>query len=128
MMTRSDGVETGADDPQAVAEIADLDLLRRDDVVRRRRSGRCGRTGPAARRRPARAAAGAGVAIRQPDAGEAAGGQRQSVFGTVARAWIVPLERSRALSTKSSVPSWVKSVSRRRARSAPCRRAGPFCF
>src|SRR5580692_8828278 len=55
------------------------------------------------------------------------GVRRPSVFGTVARAWMVPLERLRVLSMKSSVPSWVKLFS---SASEICTlsASGPPCF
>src|SRR5439155_107467 len=42
------------------------------------------------------------------------GARNRSGFGTVARAWMVPLERSSALSMKSSVPSRPRFVSSER--------------
>ena len=122
-ITRSDGVETGADDPEAVAQIADLDLLRRDhvveadgqdDVVRlirqhggvrheqgwRRRGDFDADAGEAARRQET-------VGIRDGGAGmDRAAGAIEGVVDEVERALMGEVG------------------SRRRARSAPCRRAG----
>ena len=55
--------------------------------------------------------AGAGGATAKRTRANAPGVRNRSGLATVARAWIVPLERSSALSTKSSVPCLAKRFS-----------------
>jgi len=100
------GCETRTDHPESAPKITYFDLLLGHDIVladdhhgmirqsRRLRRG-VGHVG----------SAGAGVDTASCTRPNAPGVSSASAFFRVARAWIVPLPRSRALSTKSSVPS-----------------------
>ena len=90
MITLSPGGEACTDDSQTVAEIADLDVLRRHHIVRPdcqhdvlRLIGQHGRVRYEQRRhrRP----------NHQATRAKPPGVRRPSALGTVARAWIVPL-------------------------------------
>src|SRR5215467_312368 len=95
--------EAGPDHAQAAAKIADLDPLA---TVMTMCCDWSGSTAVSGTRR-----AGTGAPTTSLTRANTPGVSKRSGFGTVARAWIVPLDRLSALSTKSRVPCRANSVS-----------------